>query len=133
MTELDESQKRYKTLFENHVDLKTGEVFDREFERDISKLRSLGESMKNKTGTKGWAKYPALVRFIWKHKLPPTMYEFIYQYALDGTIDFEKITSGMLIVSEKDELAVGEGIDEKEGYSKYRQSAGKRKMPTKTN
>lgn len=98
MTSLNESQKRYKILFENHVNIKTGVIFDKEFERDVLKLRDIGDSMKQRTtGGKGWNKYSPLLRFIWKHKLAYPMYDFLYVYALDGTIDFTKISTGLLL------------------------------------
>lgn len=98
MTSLNESQKRYKILFENHVNTKTGNIFDKEFERDILKLRNMGKAMTHHTvGGKGWSKYPALFRFIWKHKLALPMYDFLYHFALDGTIDFTKIRTGIFL------------------------------------
>lgn len=96
MESLNESQKRYKVLFENHVNVKTGVIFDKEFERDILKLRAMGETMMHRTvGGKGWSKYPPLFRFAWKHRLAWPMAEFLYHFALDGTVDFTKIRTGL--------------------------------------
>lgn len=98
MAKLNESQKRYKILFENHVNSKSGHIFDKEFERDILKLRALGDGMKHRTvNGKGWSKYPPLMRFIWKHKLALPMYDFLYHFAIDGTIDFTEIRTGLSI------------------------------------
>lgn len=107
MAALNESQKRYKILFENHVNIKTGNIFDKEFERDILKLRNMGDGMIQRTkGGKGWSKYPPLFRFIWKHKLALTMYDFLYNFALDGMIDFTRISSGLSFEVSDDKLKI---------------------------
>lgn len=107
MTALNESQKRYKILFENHVDSKSGVIFDKEFERDILTLRAMGKRMTERVvDGKGWSKYPPLFRFIWKHKLALPMYDFMYHFALDGTIDFTRIQSGLSIVDDENGLKI---------------------------
>lgn len=117
MTVLNESQKRYTILFENHVDSKSGVIFDKEFERDILTLRAMGKRMTERVvDGKGWSKYPPLFRFIWKHKLALPMYDFMYHFALDGTIDFTRIQSGLSIVDDEDvlKIAIAPGATKKQ-------------------
>ena len=61
MVKLNESQRRYMVLFEKHVDVETGEIFDKEFERDILTLRSMGADMNVVKRTDEWhSKYKPL-------------------------------------------------------------------------
>ena len=124
MTGLTETQKRYKILFENHVNSKTGEVFDKEFERDTLKLRSLGADMLKKDRPGGMLSTP-FRRFILKYEFPYLMRDFLYLYAIEGTIDFHLIESGMLLVSEADKVAVGSRADESKAYRSYKDTRSK--------
>lgn len=118
MTVLSETQKRYKLLFENHVDTKTGEIFNKEFERDILKLRAIGAGMTHHDSGEKVVATP-LRRLLVKYGFPYLMHNFIYLYALNGTVDYEQIISGLLLVCEVDGVAVGAG-NESEAYEKYK-------------
>jgi hypothetical protein len=120
MVKLNESQRRYMVLFEKHVDVETGEIFDKEFERDILTLRSMGADMNVVKRTDEWhSKYKPLYRFMWKYELPPALYSFVYLFALEGTIDPSTIGSTMMIISDKHEEAVGKSDDLKASYNRY--------------
>lgn len=119
---LTETQKRYRILFENHVDSKTGEIFDKDFAADILRLRTLASEMRNPlpAGNRGKLdRLPPLVRFLLKYKLPEMMDDFIYQFALNGTIDLSLISSGMLLVDGREQVAVGSNSTPEEAYRQY--------------
>lgn len=124
MALLSDTQRRYRILFENHVDTKTGDIFDKEFERDILKLRLLGADMLKKDRPGVMMSAP-LRRFILKYEFPYLMRDFLYIYAHEGTIDFQLIGSGMLLVSEADKVAVGSRADESKAYRSYKDTRSK--------
>lgn len=119
MAGLSETQKRMKLLFENRVNTKTGEIYHKEFERDILKLRSLGDAMLKKDRGGVMMSSP-FRRLILKYEYPRVMVGFLYKYALDGAVDFYLIDSDMLLVSEPDKTAVGSKKAAHEAYERYR-------------
>ena len=133
MTELNESQKRYKILFEKHVDIKSGVIFDKEFEKDIIQLRSMGKEMlKDDLTPNHTDRKSPFVRFVLKYKFPISMIDFLYSYVLDGSVEFKEITSGMYLVSDVDKTAIGRGSTPEGVYLTYDQirSAGGHQKPS---
>ncbi len=114
---LNESQKRYKILFENHVNSKTGVIDDKVFERRINKLRELGPERMLRPGGQFWER-SLFDWFMYEYKFPKTMRDFLYHYIVsDGEIDYTLIKDGLLLVSDLDEAATDiEDGDEHERY-----------------
>lgn len=114
---LNETQRRYLILFENHVDLKTGEIFDKQFERDVIKLRSMEPASLTAIPSKGETN--PMIRFIIKYGFPPEMVDFLYNFILTNEIDYSLIISGMYLVSDATKKAIGWGGNESDSYIVY--------------
>lgn len=117
---LNESQKRYLILFENHVDIKTGEIFDKQFERDIKSLRSMNRDTLMAIPPKGSThKAQPMARFIVKYDFPAEMANFLYEYIVNDNIDALLIHSGLYLVSDATQEAVGWGDNQEDAYVVY--------------
>lgn len=128
----NETQRRYLVLFENHVDLKTGEIFDKQFERDVIKLRSMEPHELALIPSTGGS--TPLARFNVKYGFPAEMVEFLFSYIVNNEIDLSLIRSGMYIVSDATQKAVGwSGTDEEsfiayDGIATYNQTKSRREL-----
>lgn len=106
MVKLNESQKRYKILFENHVSINRGKatIVDKAFERRIKELRELGWERILQHGEQ-FGDIAPFDLFMYEYKFPKQMKDFLYHFIItDGEIDYTLIKDGLLLVSDLDEL-----------------------------
>lgn len=120
MAELNASQIRYKKLFENHVDVRTNNIFDKEFERDVLSLRADERMASSAYDDEGREIEPSrLEKFLIKYDFPDAMSGFIYEYIKNDVIDFRRIRSGMYLVSEADDTGAGYDVSPEENFHFY--------------
>lgn len=125
---LNESQKRYKILFEDHVSTIRGKVtiVDKAFERRILELRKLGQekmSSREILSVQGFD-LPGMSPFelfMYEYKFPETMKGFLCHFIVEDEIDYSLIESALYIASDLDEtLRDDSTTDEHRAYlSKY--------------
>lgn len=93
-------QQRYMILFENHVNVKNGEIFDHYFKKDIEHIRSLLD--KDGRGLDYLHISPihsrAIARLSLRYRFPTNMLSFLSKYIATGEIDPSLITSHIKIV-----------------------------------
>ena len=122
MPHYDVSQNRYLRLFTRYVDIDTGEINHKGFERDLRDLRNSGVSLSDsKAIIKGRKATSPLSEFMLKYGFPYAMVDFIYNYVLYEMIDPLLIRSGMFIVSEADKTATGLGREPQVNFTYYEQ------------
>lgn len=121
MSSYTESQKRYLRVFESHVDIKSGEIFDKEFEEDILRLRTLGDNMLKRTEQYGnrWDSYTPFFRFTLKHKIPRSLHRFLYLFIQTGEIKPALIKPMVSLISEAHGKKYGDGDDPEASYEYY--------------
>lgn len=114
MPHLSESQKRYLPLFTQYVDIDTGNTLNSDFAHDVEVLRGMGESMTRLDEVmQGNTDSTPFSDFIVKYGFNTAMVDFLYTYLIHGKVDPLLINSGMFIVSEADDTAIGRQGDEK--------------------
>lgn len=122
MPHYDVSQNRYLRLFTRYVDIDSGEIHHKGFERDMRDLRDSGVSLvDSKAIIKGRKNPSPLSEFMLKYRFPYAMVDFIYNYVIHETIDPLLIRSGMFIVSEADKTAAGLGREPQINFALYEQ------------
>ena len=117
---LNESQKRYKILFENHVSINKGKVtiVDKTFEKRIQQLRKLGREkmlLHKILHVQGfdWSGMSPFEIFMYEYKFPGTMKDFLCHYIVSDEIDYTLIRDGLYLVSDLNESAT-DGVTEDE-------------------
>lgn len=93
-------QKRYMILFENHVDIKTGEIFDHYFRKDVEYIRGLTKEQLEEVvllRDKPMFVTP-MIRFCRRYKFPTNMDSFLEYFVLKDVIDPLLISSNIKIV-----------------------------------
>lgn len=93
-------QKRYMILFENHVDIKTGEIFDHYFKKNVEHLRRLTKEQRDEIDflrDKPMFVTP-LIRLCRRYKFPSNMDKFLECYVYTGEIDPSLISSNIQII-----------------------------------
>lgn len=117
---LNESQKRYKILFEDHVMVTKNKitVIDKVFERRIEELRKLGKdkmSLRETLSVQGYdfSGMSPFEIFMYEYKFPEAMREFLYRYIVNEEIDYTLIQDGLYLVSDLNESAT-DGITDDE-------------------
>lgn len=131
-SKLNESQNRYKVIFENHVDTKTRHVFNHYLWRDIQTLR---ERVKNGTESK---EDLSLKWLLLKYKFPREMREFIANFIYnDNDIDYSLLEPNIYFVDEASEIAVSDKatsrrkwqeLQKRSDIQKLYATAGERKL-----
>lgn len=84
-------QERYMILFENHVDVKTGEIFDHYFKKDLEYVRSLTKENKQKLQN-------LTAKLALRYKFPANMVNFLSEFIDTGAINPSLISSYIRIV-----------------------------------
>lgn len=122
MSSPDTSQQRYLRLFSRYVDIDTGQVLHKRFERDLRELRESGVVFADsKAMIRGEKAVSSLSEFMLKYHLPYAMIDFVYIYITEDRIDPLLIQSGMFLVSEADKTAIGLGRDSRVNFRLYEQ------------
>lgn len=132
MPKLNESQKRYMVIFENHIDTKTRKVFNHYLWHDIQTLR---ERVKNGTESK---EDLSLKGLLLKYRFPREMREFIANFIYnDNDIDYSLLEPNVYFVDEASEIAVNDKsssrskwleLQKRSDIQKLYATAGERKL-----
>lgn len=126
---LNESQKRYKILFDDHVLVTKNKIIiiDKAFEKRIQELRKLGQekmSLSENISVQGhdFSGISPFEIFMYEYKFPEAMREFLYHYIVKDEIDYSLIRDGLYLVSDLNESAT-DGVTDDE-HSLYLKEYG---------
>lgn len=99
-------------LFENHVDIKTGEIFDHYFKKDIVYIRGLAKEEKQ-DGTN------PVVSLALRYKFPANMVSFLDEFVETGMIDPSRISSNIKIVDGRNKTLARDGEPSRVLWKEY--------------
>lgn len=114
-------------LFENHVDIKTGEIFDHYFKRDVEHIRGLMHEVRPMVQPANDKPMfiTSMVDLALRYKFPMNMVNFLKKFIYTGEIDPSLINSYIRIIDGRSETLTEDEEPSHELWKRYQESVAR--------
>ncbi|MGB4768910.1 MAG: hypothetical protein WBP20_00430 [Candidatus Microsaccharimonas sp.] len=118
-------------LFENHVDVKTGEIFDHYFKKDVEHIRESISKEKPYTELSNEMPKPLnlVLGLALRYKFPVNMVDFLGAFVVSGIIDPSLISSQIKIIDDRNEILTADKESSHETWKQYKDVAARLPAP----
>jgi hypothetical protein len=118
-------------LFEQYVNLETGDIHHEQFSIDIASLRNMKkitepvyEIHEVIEDTANATEHPSpLTQLLLNYKLPLVMEDFVEHFITENIIDYDKLEFGVYLLDHKEMIASGKDEDLHRNYHRYVESS----------